>query len=171
MPEISGKGCRLIGSPTGPGSVEGIMPKRLFALTFASLLVGAALVGCNNTPPVVGEWDGSMSMMGQSLPFTKSVTPDGKWKSTMDIAQIGVKIETEGTWTYADKKLQETTTSAKLIGEIPAMLGNMKPQIEGGLKAQEGRTLTADVTVDGDTLTLNYSEGGPVTLTKRKPAQ
>lgn len=145
------------------------MPKRLLAFALTSLIAGAALVGCNSTPPVVGEWDGVMSMMGQSLPFTKSVTPDGKWKSTMDIAQIGVKIETEGTWTYADKKLKETTTSARLVGEVPAMLG--RAQIEQGIKAQEGRTLTADVTVDTDTLTLNYSEGGPVTLTKRKPAQ
>jgi hypothetical protein len=141
---------------------------RTLALTSVLLLTLCA-VGCSK-PSIDGKWN--VAGM-QQVPAGSTVTMDlngGNYTSDMSITQMGanIKIKASGTYTFDGKQLTMVNKDIVLDeASMPAQLKAFIPQAKAEFQKEKGKSMTGDVTIDGDKVTVAFKEG-PMTLTKVK---
>lgn len=128
-----------------------LLLRRVLPLTLPLLIAG-----CGAKNPLVGKWTGNVSARGMSVPVTMQFTDDGK--ETQSLQLMGQTMTSQGTYTAKDGTITQTLTSSTVNGRaLPTPAGSA------------GRSQTAQYKVEGDTLTVTPTSGGPqVVLTRQK---
>ena len=140
--------------------------KNIAGATLFAACVALSLIGCGKSG-LSGKWN----MTGGGMPpgATSQIEFTGD-KYTMEVSAsqgaMALKVNTAGTFTYKDTKLEMTQTSMTIDdSKLPAQVRDMvKKQIETTMPKTQSGTVTM---TDADNATL-ATEKGSITLTRVK---
>ncbi len=135
-----------------------------------SLVLLAALVGCNTKPSLVGTWTGTMAVPQQGeVPATITFNTDKTYRvefatgAGLTLAETGTYTDEEGT------KVLLTTGEIKLEGDLPPAVAPYKAQMDAAFADAKGgtRELTYKFK-DADTVDVKYADNSSATFTRKK---
>ena len=124
----------------------------------ALIVVGVVMAGCNQKPSLVGNWKGSMTVQGQTVESTSTITAD---KITSKFSVMGQSLTLVQSYTATEKEITSTIEEMKMEGNVPPMAKQMFDQAKG-----QKSTMTYTFK-DNDTLEMSGS-GQTATWTRVK---
>lgn len=125
---------------------------------FVGAVVLLAMVGCNQKPSLVGNWKGQLTVQGQTVDSTSTITAD---KITSTFSSMGRSVTLVQSYTATEKEITATIESLDAGADLPAMAKQMLDQAKGQ------KSTSTYVFKDNDTLEMTGS-GTTATWTRVK---
>lgn len=125
----------------------------------ALVLAGGALLLAGCAPSVVGKWQGSFPVAGQSLPITTEFKKDNTISQSISAPMFG-QVQSNGTYKTEGEKLTVTITQISIGGKD--VTSKLPPQMKSSMET------SGTFKVEGDKLTVTGNNGTPTTFNKVK---